>query len=400
MVPKSGRISINLGIMKARILIALLFSQLQLHAQQFINVKDSRLVDAEGNLIKLNGVNLGGWLLWEGWIWGDGFESETTLMKNIERQTSARFAAAFRDSVHHTFIGKADIQKIAQAGFNCVRVPFNHRLLDNGGYDTHLDFGMLDSVIGWCRFYHLYVILDMHALPGGQSKLFIADPDRDGLWGNQRNKSWAIRLWYEIARRYSREPVIAGYDLINEPNASDRSELLDLYRLLVDTIRAVDEQHLLIIEGNNFAHSFDCFNGKFDENQIFSFHFYPWLRGESGREKVLREYSDFGKKVGAPMWCGEWGEDNYKNLAEIRGLLNTPEFNFCGSAFWTWKKAASGAHPALNGFEASAGLSQLLHGPVPLSADRAEALLLGLIDRSRLANTIPSDQLLSLLTRY
>lgn len=382
--------------MHRKIFIVLVFIALHSHAQHFVALKDSRLVDGAGNPIKLNGVNLGGWLLWEGWIWGDGFASETSLQKNIEKQTSPAFAQLFKDSIHQSFIRRTDLQKIAGAGFNCVRVPFNHSLLDNGRYDDRLDFGVLDSVVAWCKALHLYVVLDMHALPGGQSGLFIADPDRDGLWGNEKNKSWAVRLWYEIAKRYAREPSIAGYDLINEPSTGKKVELLDLYRRLVDTIRTVDQQHLLIIEGNNFARDFDWFDRKFDDNQIFSFHYYPWLRGNAGKERVVRDYAEVGKRLGTPMWCGEWGEDNYKNLEKIHGLLNSPEYNFCGTAFWTWKKANSNFHPALNGFDPPAGLNKVLNGSKPGSG-RAEDQLLDLISHARQAT--PNGQLLALLTK-
>ncbi|MER3497358.1 MAG: hypothetical protein C4308_01330 [Chitinophagaceae bacterium] len=38
-----------------------------------------------------------------------------------------------------------------------------------------------------------------------------------------------------------------------------------------------------------------------------------------------------------PIWCGEWGEDSFENLQEIKKLLNnTP--NVCGTAFRTWKR--------------------------------------------------------------
>jgi hypothetical protein len=382
--------------MKPFYTIPLLLVYLSLHAQPFVKVKGSHLEDGAGNTITLNGVNLGGWLLWEGWIWGDGFESETAILKNIAKLTSSGFASAFRDTIHRSFIGRADIQKIAEDGFNCVRVPFNHRMLDNDRDDSTLDFDVLDSVIRWCSTYHIYAVLDMHACPGGQNGLFIADPDHGGLFGNEKNESWTVSLWYRLAIRYAHEPAIAGYDLINEPATGNKRALLALYRRLVDTIRTVDKQHLLIIEGNNFAHDFDLFDRTFDDNQLYSFHFYPWLRGESGRENILRRYSAFAKKISFPLWCGEWGEDSYDNLAAIHHLLDNPDFPFCGSAFWTWKKARSGSHPALNGFDPPEHFNHVLHGTT--DPPRAEVLLNEFVRRTKLANTTPDERLLSILT--
>ena len=58
----------------------------------------------------------------------------------------------------------------------------------------------------------------MHAAPGGQSPGEIADADGVAeLWTKKENQDHLIEIWGEIARRYSNETTIGGYDLINEP---------------------------------------------------------------------------------------------------------------------------------------------------------------------------------------
>lgn len=67
----------------------------------FVQVKDGKLVDENNNPLELRSVNLGSWLLWEGWIWGGGLNSEKEVFKNIENKTSKIFADDFRQRVYN-----------------------------------------------------------------------------------------------------------------------------------------------------------------------------------------------------------------------------------------------------------------------------------------------------------
>ena len=67
----------------------------------------------------------------------------------------------------------------------------------------------------------MYVILDMHAAPGGQgrnSEISDYDPSKPSLWESERNKTKLVQLWKKIAERYKDNKWIGGYDLINETN--------------------------------------------------------------------------------------------------------------------------------------------------------------------------------------
>ena len=96
----------------------------------------TRIVDAQGNPVQLRGVNLGGWLLWEGWMFGGGFDGETYLRRQLRLLAGTNEAQAFVRAFHTNFIAGADLRRIAQMGFNTVRVPFNYRLLAGDSSDS------------------------------------------------------------------------------------------------------------------------------------------------------------------------------------------------------------------------------------------------------------------------
>ena len=88
------------------------------------------------------------------------------------------------------------------------------------GENTWLDLGfsMVDNLLDWCEANNMYLILDLHAAPGGQgfgSDINDYNPNLPSLWESEENKNKTIALWGKLAERYSDEPWIGGYDLLN-----------------------------------------------------------------------------------------------------------------------------------------------------------------------------------------
>jgi endoglucanase len=79
------------------------------------------------------------------------------------------------------------------------------------------------------------------------------------------------------AARYANETLIAAYDVINEPVLTDGATNKDMrafYLRLTDSIRTVDQNHLLFFEGNWYATNFDDLPPRWDDNMGFAFHRY------------------------------------------------------------------------------------------------------------------------------
>jgi endoglucanase len=331
--------------MRSLILTTCLFLSLSsIHAGGFVSRNGQTITDSTNKVIQLKGVNLGGWLLWEGWIWGGGFTKESEIKNNLTKIAGENEVKQFHADVYRNFINENDIKAISELGLNVVRIPFNHRLFDST-YSTVNGWQIMDSLLYWCEKHHVYAVLDMHGAPGGQSGLFIADPVRPNLWKSQVWKQQTINLWMRIASRYKDKKIVAGYDLLNEPIPPKNQDLNELYNEIVKAIRSVDMNHMLIIEGSNFAKEFSFFTKLPDNNMMFSFHIYTWFGGEP-KEKLL-EFAKLRERLDVPVWCGEWGENNYDVLQKTLDAFALPVNGFSGWCFWTWKKVPNN-YAALN----------------------------------------------------
>lgn len=113
-------------------------------AKGFLHTRGHDMVDENGNKVLLRGVGLGNWLLPEGYMWkfGDAGDRPRKIEKLISDligpEQADRFWLAFRKN----YITEADIQRIAELGFNSVRPALNaRRFLTEGDNPTYVDEG-------------------------------------------------------------------------------------------------------------------------------------------------------------------------------------------------------------------------------------------------------------------
>jgi hypothetical protein len=314
----------------------LVLAQFPRQANPMLHQDGTRIVDGQGNEVKLRGVNLGGWMFWEGWIFGHGIlTSQTTILTRLEKAVGIQQTDEFRTGIYESFIAEADIERITGAGFNCVRLPL-HRCL----FDGDRGWKLLDRFLGWCERHQVYVVLDFHGVPGGQSKLATADPGdaRHLVWVSEENQKRTVAIWKSIAARYHTRKIIAGYDLVNEPAPPSGEALVSLYQRIIPAVRSEDPDHLIILEGSTFSSDFSMFDKPLCENQAFSFHMYTWFGDD--RKKHLAAYQALAQRHNTPLWVGEFGENTYEMIrSTVEMYGRCPEIN--GWAFWTWKKAPS-----------------------------------------------------------
>ena len=162
-----------------------------------------RLVDGQGHPVQLRGVAVGGWLIWEGWIFGNGILTpEATIVRRLEKLVGRQQTEQFRAQIYNQFITEADFEKIAAAGFNCVRVPFHYRIFND---DT--GWQLLDRILNWCERHRLYAVLDLQMIPG--STLGMLEPEP--IWTSAKTRGRMIEIWTAIARRYHQRKLIVGW---------------------------------------------------------------------------------------------------------------------------------------------------------------------------------------------
>ena len=325
-------------------------------ANPMIHSEGMRLVDGAGRPIVLKGVDIEGWLQWAGHIWGCGFHSESTMMERLTQVAGPKETDSFRSMVYSHFVTEKDVARISSAGFNVIRLMINHRLLDAEGDEE--GWKIIDRTLDSCQRHGVFVVLDLHSVPGGQSKLFVADPDGGPtLWESQAKRAQTAALWRKIAGRYKDRKAVAGYDLLNEPDPPNGEALTGIYKELIGAIREVDPNHMVILEGASFARDFSMFQGPLDSNQAYSFHLYNWFGDD--RQKWLDKIGAIARRHGVPLWCGEWGENTYAMVKSTREMFERPESSVYGGwCYWVWKRAPT-SYPPLIGIAPGAKWKEL-----------------------------------------
>ena len=338
MLRHQGRIAVGIAIF----LLTFGGSLTSRAKERFVTTRGGEFIAPDGRSLLLKGINLGNWLLPEGYMFK--FKSansprliQTLLNELVGADEARRFWKAFRDN----YITDEDIRFIKQSGFNSIRVPFSYRLFVAEAEPRRLEgpgYELLDRVVGWCRQEGLYVILDMHAAPGGQTGDNIDDSyGYPFLFESEESQQLAANIWQKIAARYKDEPTVIGYDLLNEPiphffdAAYFNPKLEPLYRKLVAGVRAVDRNHIIFLGGAQWDTNFKVFGQPFDEKLAYTFHKY-WM---DVKQEAIQEYVDFSKRYSVPVWLGESGENTDEWIASFRTLL---ERNGIGWCFWPYKK--------------------------------------------------------------
>lgn len=336
-------------------MVALLVGPM-IFGQGFLRTDGQRIVDAQGNNVVLRGLGLGGWMVQEGYMLqtsgfaGPQHKIKSTISELIGAENTEDFYRAYLANG----ITKRDIDSLKAWGFNSVRLPMHYNLYtppiesENEGEQTWLEkgFRMTDQLLEWCAANEMYLILDLHAAPGGQgndANISDYDPTKPSLWESRANREKMIALWVKLAERYKDSPWIGGYDIINEPNWNFEGEnpngcdeqnngpLRELLVEVTEAIREVDQNHIIYVGGNCWGNNYNGIFPLWDDNTVISFHKY-W---NYNTQESIQQFLDYRKTHNAPIWLGESGENSNVWFKESLRLMET---NNIGWAYWPMKK--------------------------------------------------------------
>lgn len=339
--------------------------------KDFLRTNKTKIISQGNKPVKLKGVNLGGWLMMEAYIlYAPNFPAKK-FRKEFSCALGKKALCSFEKEYRGSFIREADIKKISQLGFNCIRVPFNYRLIEKTPYRYDQEgVRFLDRVIRWAKKYKIWVILDLHAAPGAQNHDWHSDSlGKAELWTKKENQDRTLALWEFLADRYKDEECVAGYDLLNEAVLANTKLLNRFYKKVIKRIRSVDKNHILFIEGNVWATDVDCLDRFDDDNYVLSIHnyapfefafnfiphsSYPFKSPQGGwNKKVTRrhlsQYKKISQKRDLPIFVGEFGvnarqglfgEDRW--LADVLKCFNDYGFHW---TYWTYKAIKGGVMP-------------------------------------------------------
>ncbi len=260
-------------------------------------------IAGEHGAVCLKGVNLGNWLINEMWMmemWRpddpkDQWQMEQLLAQRFGAQEKDRLLDLFREN----WIRPRDFDIIKSWGFNVVRLPFNYTLLQDDEAPDQLRpdaFRWLDRAIEMATTAGVQVILDMHGAPGGQSNnQCTGRSDQNKLWDPENTRRAAF-LWRRIAEHYGHSPILAAYDLLNEPyfngkGENDDATLVKTMDQLIQAIREVDQRHLIFCAGS--LRGFGMYgppSSRGWNNVGYTEHFYP---GVFGGERTMETHAKF-----------------------------------------------------------------------------------------------------------
>jgi len=376
-------------------------------SQGYLYQDGQEIKNGNNQNVLLRGLGLGGWMIQEGYMLQTGafagpqHEIRQKITDLIGEERTEAFYQAYRENG----ITKRDIDSLKAWGFNSVRLPMHYNLYTLPtemepveGQNTWLDEGFTrtDQLLQWCKENEMYLILDMHATPGGQgvdANISDYDDTKPSLWESPANKEKLVALWRRLADRYKDEPWVGAYDLINEPNwnftgtnqnGCDEGSNAPLRQIMVDitaAIREVDTNHMIIIEGNCWGNNYNGIFPLWDTNMTLSFHKY-WNDNSTGS---IQGMLNFRSQYNVPIWLGESGENSN---VWFRDAIKLMEDNNIGWSFWPVKKVESIA--GITDVTKTAGYQSLLNywggsGAAP-TADEATAILMELAENFKMEN--------------
>lgn len=326
---------------------------------KFVVVKGTQLYQADGSSFTIKGVNLNHWLTPESYMFGLKNISVTETDKAFRQILGDEYMNSWWKRFMENYFTLDDFLYLNSIGANTVRIPLTYKMFNDTFYlcdnNPEMGFEFIDKVVSWCKEAGLYLILDMHVAPGGQSGAPHID-DSDGypkLFESEENMEEFCRIWKKIATRYADEPIILGYELLNEPI---KKEYESLYPYLQPTfekaaaaIREVDKNHILIIGGANFYDDFTPLtNLAFDSKILMTRHRYG--------STVVKGDAELRDKYGLPIFIGEFGHWNGGTDMTAQ-IVSNMKSSGIGYTYWPFKKMDN--WESLLGFDTPEGWQQI-----------------------------------------
>ena len=328
--------------------------------KDFLQVHGDKIINRLGEPILLRGFCLGGWMNMENFIIGYPGH-ETGLRSSMGNVLGSGKAQFFFERFLHYFIQPDDLKFIRELGCNLIRIPLNYRHFeeDDRPFEyKEAGFSRLDQVIDWARSLGLFIILDLHAVQGWQSRGWHCDNPggEPRFWGQKQFEDRAVALWQEFARRYKDDACVAGYNVMNEPDADDITWLNHFYRRVTESIRLIDTDHIIFLEGNRYSQQFGQLEPPFDGNTVYSSHnyvepmdgVYPGMVNGApfDRNRLELDYRSrtaFMLRNKVPNWVGEFGclyenpaltGSNLRVMNDMIDIIEGHGHHWC---IWTYK---------------------------------------------------------------
>jgi len=231
------------------------------------------------------------------------------------------------------FIGEEDIKRIAEWGFDHIRLPIDYEVLETDeGKKKPESYAFVSRAVLLCQKYHLNIVLDLHKAYGYDFN-HAGDKSKNNLFSNDGLKQRFVNLWTNLAKEYQNFGHVA-FELLNEVVEEENTDSWNgLIRDTVSAIRGIAKETPIIYGGIrwNSADTLKYLEVPQDNNIIFTFHFYEplifthqkayWVeRMDKEKEIFYPESMDYYRKQSAAL--GIQGEPVVNSRSQSMG----PEF--------------------------------------------------------------------------
>jgi len=338
----------------------------KIKSKDFLKAQGTELKNEKGETVYLKGINIGNYFVQEFWMGPCKYTDNVTCQKELEEKLVERFGQEKTDKLINTFqdnfFTEKDFDYIKELGFNSIRLPFWYGTFADAEGNWKKDaFKRVDWFVNEAGKRGLYVILDMHGAFGSQN-----GSDHSGIDGRdakktasefffgdnaEKNQKLYYEMWEKIAEHYKGNPVVAGYDLLNEPYCTYRYNsglsddelhklVWDIYDVAYDRIRKIDKDHVVIMEAT--WDSWDLPNPKdYDwTNVMYEYHNYEYSNYDNENNAQIQSMKRKINNVNighydVPNYMGEFNYfNNMDAWVEGLKLLDEEGFNW---SIWSYK---------------------------------------------------------------
>ncbi|TCO11048.1 glycoside hydrolase family 5 protein [Natronoflexus pectinivorans] len=148
---------------------------------------------------------------------------------------------------------KKDLFRVARDwGSNIVRLPVHPQAWRERGKEDYLL--LIDQAVEWAREFDLYIIIDWHSIGNLRTELFQHEMYKTSL-------PETFDFWLTISRRYADEPIIAMYEIFNEPTTYQGQlgsltwdQWTEILTDIIYVIRANSPEAIPLVAGFNWAY--------------------------------------------------------------------------------------------------------------------------------------------------
>jgi hypothetical protein len=317
-----------------------------------------------GQVVRLHGTNLGGWLYFEGWMspaWYGVPFGQSAEMEDVLTNLISRFGVATKDALldayQSNWITGADLDLLQRAGVNVVRCGFHWSqfyeqaadpsvALTNLQWRSDADaFKHMDWLVNECSKRNIYVCFanfSVEGMSGTNSPGAVGDLYHNkNLYEIPAYQDRYIAVCQKVAAHYAGNPTVWGYDINSEtPGDPNRN---NVWNEAYQAIRSADPDHCVVVSTFSVTGLTDLMARYGWQNVVAEYHDYTGFNGgcTNGTVAVAPLLAERKLKPGpgvllCPYYIGEFADYGPNSGPQTNGVPLILAYQNAGVNWSSW----------------------------------------------------------------